>query len=148
MVIVYKLWTPDEVTILEAVLTLAFLPAMVTIAYVINVRPWNAHLDIFGEDDEEEAVPPDTSEVAPLEAGCDDDIQAACLACCSSTATDGLWSHAGAGYASAHKGFTCVGTARFCRVGVSLQISSMVVLPLLIECQQRFKNLLHMAYLL
>ena len=70
MLIVYKFWTPDQVTILEALLTLAFLPAMVTIAYIINVRPWKAQRDSSEADNEAEAALPDAAEVAPLEAGC------------------------------------------------------------------------------
>lgn len=36
MLIVYVLWTPDQITIVEAVLTLAYLPIMVFCAYKIN----------------------------------------------------------------------------------------------------------------
>lgn len=38
MLIVYVIWTPDQVTIIEAVLTLAYLPLMVLCAYKINTR--------------------------------------------------------------------------------------------------------------
>ena len=40
MLVVYKFWTPDEVTILEAVLTLLFLPLLVGVAYVLDRKPW------------------------------------------------------------------------------------------------------------
>lgn len=36
MLIVYIVWTPDQVTIVEALLTLSFLPIMVFAAYKIN----------------------------------------------------------------------------------------------------------------
>jgi Sodium/calcium exchanger protein len=38
MLVVYTMWTPDQITILEAFLTLAFLPIMVFIAYKIDTR--------------------------------------------------------------------------------------------------------------
>lgn len=40
MLVVYQFWTPDEVTIVEAVLTLLFLPLLVGVAYVLDCKPW------------------------------------------------------------------------------------------------------------
>lgn len=73
MLIVYKFWTPDEVTLLEALLTLAYLPLMVTLAYVINARPWVPKL---ASDAEEEAssdggaAHKEAKATAGLDAGC------------------------------------------------------------------------------
>lgn len=40
MLIVYQFWTPDRITILEAFLTLAFLPLLIGVAYVLDAKPW------------------------------------------------------------------------------------------------------------
>ena len=41
MLIVYEFWTPDEVTAVEAWLTLAYLPILVGAAYLLDARPWS-----------------------------------------------------------------------------------------------------------
>lgn len=40
MLIVYVVWTPNHITLLEAGLTLTYLPIMVGLAYLIDARPW------------------------------------------------------------------------------------------------------------
>jgi solute carrier family 8 (sodium/calcium exchanger) len=40
MLIVYKFWTPNRVTIVEGILTCAYLPVLVGVAYVLDVKPW------------------------------------------------------------------------------------------------------------
>ena len=40
MLIVYRFWTPNVVTLLEALLTLLFLVLLVASAYLISVRVW------------------------------------------------------------------------------------------------------------
>eukprot|EP00892_Ulva_mutabilis_P009646 jgi/Ulvmu1/7053/UM033_0113.1 len=40
MLIVYQFWTPDQVTMLEAFLTLAFMPVLIGVAYMLDAKPW------------------------------------------------------------------------------------------------------------
>ena len=51
MLVVYKFWTPDEVTIVEAVLTLLFLPLLVGIAYILDRKPWKSKTEEGSEGD-------------------------------------------------------------------------------------------------
>ena len=69
MLIVYKFWTPNQVTILEAILTLAWLPLMVSLAYVINVRPWVPKPLLSEIEDKAADADDEAAEVAPLDAG-------------------------------------------------------------------------------
>ena len=50
--IVYKIWTPDLVTIPEAFLTLAFFPLLVGVAYVLDVMPSSPPRVASSEEDE------------------------------------------------------------------------------------------------
>lgn len=73
MLIVYKFWTPDVVTLTEALLTLAFLPIMVTLAYVINARPWRPKLASDADDEascDGAAARKEANPTDGLEAGC------------------------------------------------------------------------------
>ena len=54
MLIVYKFWTPNQVTLVEALLTLGFLPLLVGTAYLISVRVW-VRKGADGEDGNEAA---------------------------------------------------------------------------------------------
>lgn len=40
MLIVYKFWTPDRVTLIEGLLTLLYLPVLVGVAYLLDAKPW------------------------------------------------------------------------------------------------------------
>ena len=40
MLIVYQFWTPDRVTMVEAFLTLSFMPVLIIIAYFLDAKPW------------------------------------------------------------------------------------------------------------
>lgn len=48
MLIVYVMWTPDRVTVLEAVLTLVYLPIMVFGAYKINTYGISNQAEVSG----------------------------------------------------------------------------------------------------
>eukprot|EP00892_Ulva_mutabilis_P009649 jgi/Ulvmu1/7056/UM033_0116.1 len=50
MLIVYVIWTPSEITLVEAGLTLLYLPIMVGLAYLIDARPWIQHASDPGEE--------------------------------------------------------------------------------------------------
>lgn len=45
MLVVYKFWTPDQVTVAEAVITLLYLPLLVGVAYILDRKPWKAKSD-------------------------------------------------------------------------------------------------------
>ena len=55
MLIVYVVWTPNEITLVEAGLTLLYLPIMVGLAYLIDARPWIKHDSDSGEEHGNEA---------------------------------------------------------------------------------------------
>lgn len=55
MLIVYVVWTPNRITLLEAGLTLTYLPIMVGCAYLIDARPWKK-ADPDTEDDDTNAT--------------------------------------------------------------------------------------------
>lgn len=55
MLLVYVIWTPNQITLLEAGLTLTYLPIMVGMAYLIDARPWNKKESDNGEDCGQEA---------------------------------------------------------------------------------------------
>lgn len=40
MLIVYQFWTPDRITMLEAFLTLLFMPMLIGVAYLLDAKPW------------------------------------------------------------------------------------------------------------
>lgn len=46
MLIVYQFWTPDRITMVEAFLTLAYMPVLIGIAYLLDARPWQTDADI------------------------------------------------------------------------------------------------------
>jgi solute carrier family 8 (sodium/calcium exchanger) len=49
VLVVYDFWTPNEVTLAEAFLTLLWLPILVFQAYLIDAQPWR-RLRLFHED--------------------------------------------------------------------------------------------------
>lgn len=40
MLIVYTWWTPDEITPVEAWLTLGYFFALIVISYIVDIKPW------------------------------------------------------------------------------------------------------------
>jgi hypothetical protein len=40
LLIVYELWTPNEITMAEAWLTFSYFPILVCVAYLLDARPW------------------------------------------------------------------------------------------------------------
>lgn len=74
MLIVYKVWTPNQVTIVEALLTLLFLPLLVGTSYLISIRAWERKRPSVIEHGEvdapAEAVRRSTKEEKPLQTGC------------------------------------------------------------------------------
>jgi solute carrier family 8 (sodium/calcium exchanger) len=43
MLVVYRFWTPGEITVLEAWLTFLFFPMLVLVAYLLDIKPWIKH---------------------------------------------------------------------------------------------------------
>jgi hypothetical protein len=59
LVIVYRIWTPNIISMTEAVLTLVFEFILVGVSYLLDARPWQRHddddavdVDIAGTDDQ------------------------------------------------------------------------------------------------
>jgi solute carrier family 8 (sodium/calcium exchanger) len=51
LLIVYQFWTPDEVTIAEAVITFLLTFVLVGVAYLLDSKPWKSRLDGVVVDD-------------------------------------------------------------------------------------------------
>ena len=70
MLIVYVVWTPDQVTIVEALLTLAYLPVMVLSAYKINTWGVSEEQEISADGGNEDEDGCDASPIGTFDVIC------------------------------------------------------------------------------